>query len=278
MVDEDWKRTLAHWHGVVERRLVGQKEPPEDPELLLQQAQEEMRAVHARNRERAVQAITRKNSLQQKVDDTRRKIGELHGRELRAKSWGEHEKAAQYHDEADRYAETLEASEASLTEAIEAAEAVKTAIKAEEARIRQRTGEALVLRSQWKLARIEQTISRCLDEIKASVLETSPGKIHVAYERNRAALTEAICLRNELKQIVKDTVQKVVLLEDKAELARQRGDEEFGHQLQQEREQYEAILLTTRDALGRAEVMTNQATLLSNEQEAWLADLPPTSD
>jgi hypothetical protein len=35
----------------------------EDPEVLLSQAQREMTEMHARNRERAVQAITQKNNL-----------------------------------------------------------------------------------------------------------------------------------------------------------------------------------------------------------------------
>ena len=34
----------------------------EDPEILLQQAQQEMREAQAKNRERAVQAITRKTT------------------------------------------------------------------------------------------------------------------------------------------------------------------------------------------------------------------------
>jgi len=49
----------------------------EDPELLLQQAQEEMRAMHAKNRERAVQAITQKNNLQQMVNDTQKTVDNL---------------------------------------------------------------------------------------------------------------------------------------------------------------------------------------------------------
>lgn len=77
---------------------------------------------------------------------------------------------------------------------------------------------------------------------------------------------------------MEDTARKVALLNDKAELARRRGDEELGTQLQREREQYETIWLATRDALGRAEAMTDQTALLSNEQDAWIADFPPTSD
>ena len=49
----------------------------ENPELLLQQAQEEMKAAAARNRERAVQAITQKNNLQQMVDDLQKTVDNL---------------------------------------------------------------------------------------------------------------------------------------------------------------------------------------------------------
>jgi len=41
----------------------------ENPDILLDQAKREMHEMHARNRERAVAAITQKNNLQSMVDE-----------------------------------------------------------------------------------------------------------------------------------------------------------------------------------------------------------------
>ena len=49
----------------------------EDPEVLLKQAQDEMRELHQKNRERAIQAITQKNLLQKQVDDINQQIQNL---------------------------------------------------------------------------------------------------------------------------------------------------------------------------------------------------------
>ena len=49
----------------------------EDPEILLAQAQQEMREAQAKNRERAVQAITAKNNLQAEVDKTQKMVNNL---------------------------------------------------------------------------------------------------------------------------------------------------------------------------------------------------------
>ena len=46
----------------------------DDPEVLLAQAQREMQEMHARNRTRAVEAITRKNHREQRVADTQKRL------------------------------------------------------------------------------------------------------------------------------------------------------------------------------------------------------------
>jgi phage shock protein A len=276
MFDQDWGRKLARWRRVLERQLAGTEAPKEDPDQLLQQAQEEMRAVHAKNRERAVQAITQKNNLEQMIADTRRKVNALHEKAAEAERQGEYGKAAQYRNEADDYGRTLEMTEMHYREAVELAESVKVAIKAEEERIRQKTAEALMLRAQWKSVQIEQTVARRLAEMNAGVTGTA-AEMRAAHEQNREALAEAMRVRDELKQMVEQTARRVAEIKVKAGFARQRGDEELERHLLREMEQHEATLLATRDALDRAEMMTDRAMVLLREEESRLASLPVTS-
>lgn len=270
MLERYGGRTFARWRRLVKKYIAGREEPTDDPEVLLQQAQEEMRAVHARNRERAVEAITRKNYYLQSADDARREIKEQREKASIAARAGQHEKAARCRAEAELYAETLEAVEAQYREAVAEAEAVKAAVKAEEERIRQKTVEALSLRAQWKAAQIEQTISRRLAEINVGIPDASLVEMRAAHERNCGALLEAIKVRCDLEQMVKDTVRKAAMLSDKAELAQRRGDEELECQLLRERESYEAALRVMRESLGRAQRMTDRATALVREEEARL--------
>ena len=50
------------------------KMPGSSAEVLLQNAQEQMREAQAKNRERAVQAITQKNNLQALADQTEKRV------------------------------------------------------------------------------------------------------------------------------------------------------------------------------------------------------------
>jgi phage shock protein A len=135
----------------------------ENPELLLQQAQEEMRAVHAKNRERAVQAITQKNNLQQMVDDTQKKVDMLQAKAELALKRGDRDLALQLLKEKASYETTLQMTRTQLEQAIETSEAVKAAIKAEEERIRQKTAEALALKAQWKNSQIQIAMNKALE-------------------------------------------------------------------------------------------------------------------
>lgn len=83
MVSGQWRYAAGYVRGFVSGlREVRQKpvtpaaaaEWEDDPDVLLAYAQIEMRESQARNRERAVQAITAKNHLQAEVDNTEKII------------------------------------------------------------------------------------------------------------------------------------------------------------------------------------------------------------
>ena len=135
----------------------------EDPELLLQQAQTEMREMHARNRERAVKAITQKNNLQQMVDDTQRQTDNLQAKAELALKRGDRDLALQLLKEKQSYEQTLQLTRGQLETAIETVEQVKTAIKHEEEKIRQKTAEALALKAQWQNSKIQIEMTKALE-------------------------------------------------------------------------------------------------------------------
>ena len=133
------------------------KAPILTSEVLLQQAQQQMREAQARNRERAVQAITQQNNLQALLDQTRKTIERL---TRQAEASPEKEVAADKLAERDQYQETLAQLEASLATATATTEVVKTAMRREEERVRAMTAEALALRAEEKQAQIEIAIAK----------------------------------------------------------------------------------------------------------------------
>jgi len=138
----------------------------EDPELLLNQAQTEMRELHAKNRERAVQAITQKNNLQQIVDDTQKRVDMLQQKAELALKRGDRDLALQLLKEKSQYEVTLNQTKENLAQAIDTSEQVKVAIKREEEKIRQKTAEALALKAQWKNSQIQIAMNKALDGIQ----------------------------------------------------------------------------------------------------------------
>jgi phage shock protein A len=160
----------------------------ENPELLLEQAQVEMREVHARNRERAVQAITQKNQLQGMVDDYQKKVDTLQAKAELALKRGDRDLALQLLKEKQSVEVALQTTRQSLEQAIETSEAVKKAIKQEEERIRQKTAEALALKAQWKNAQIQIEMDKALEGIQG--IDGMDQSFTRAQEKIKTAVSE----------------------------------------------------------------------------------------
>ncbi len=138
----------------------------EDPDVLLKQAQDEMREAHQKNRERAIQAITQKNLLQQQVDNTNKQVANLQAKAELALKNGNRELALQLLREKQTLEATLGTLNESLTSATQVTEQVKVAMRREEEAIRTKAAQAMAMKTKWKQAQIEQSINQALDKME----------------------------------------------------------------------------------------------------------------
>jgi phage shock protein A len=194
---------LKRFWRYIQALLTGGLDKLEDPEVLLSQAQTEMREMQARNRERAVQAITQKNNLQQMVDDTQKRVDSLQQKAELALKRGDRPLALQLLTEKKQYETTLENLRGSLAQAQETVESVKTAIRREEERIRTRTAEALALKAQWKNNQIQIAMNKALDGM--GVDDTSKT-FERAQEKIKSANSEASARAELARQRVENRV------------------------------------------------------------------------
>ena len=167
----------------------------ENPELLLEQAQTEMREVQAKNRQRAVEAVTAKNNLQQQVNDTQSRVDNLGNKAELALKRGDRDLALQLLKEKQSFDQSLQTMKVQLERAIEMSEQVKVAIQREEEKIRQKTAEALALKSEWKNNQIQIAMNKAFEGLQGmdgvdSSFDRARGKI-------RNSTSEAMA-RNEI--------------------------------------------------------------------------------
>ena len=126
----------------------------ETPEALLERAQTQMREVQARNRMRAVEAVTAKNNLQQQVKDTQKRVANLTEKADNAEKRGDLEIAQSLRRECARWQKALSEMEKNAAKVASLTEEIKGNIHREEERIRQKTAEALALKSEWESNKI----------------------------------------------------------------------------------------------------------------------------
>lgn len=250
----------------------------DDPEVLLSQVQREMQEMHARNRERAVQAITLQSDLRQTVDHLERRVRDLQAGAKVASQAGDRVLADQLSAEAASSQATLAAVRIKRDAAIEAVAFVKEAIRREEEHIRRRTAEALSLKAQWKAYQIRHALLDAL-EAWADNKELSLGDLQAMHAHNRELVVQMITQKNHLQQIVEDALRRINDLQAKAELARYRGDQEFEQTLLAQAWHFDATLAATRESLLLAEQVTDWAKVAIHDEEAYVlrktAEEPP---
>lgn len=249
----------------------------EDPDALLSRAQQEMNELHARNREQAMRAITAKNSLQQMVDDIQKKITVLETQAHMAEQSGNPAEAERLRRQIEQCSQSLESTRISLAQATQTAEQVKEAIRREEEVIRRKTAEALALRAEWQALEAYRGLRETLRELSENAhgaaagqqqRTMTPDEQRARYQRHREAVLRAVVEKNNLQQMLGELQRKVENLHQKAEFARNRGDNEMEYALLREAEQYEAAIASRQDLMSRAERITEQAKRFIQQEEA----------
>jgi phage shock protein A len=160
----------------------------ENPEVIINEAVREMKENQARNRELAVQAITQKNNIQNEVDKETRLVAEFERKATLALQGGNRELARSFLREKAMHDQMLGTMRGSLDAATETVERVKAAIKQEEEKIRMKTTEAMVQKTNLKSAQIQISISKALDGMQFS---DSEGQWAAATERIQNLQSEA---------------------------------------------------------------------------------------
>ena len=153
--------------------VTGKVEQLEDPEVLLDQARREMQQTLARNRERAIQAITQKNMLQAEVEKLERVVRDLERKAELALQQGKRDLALQIVREKKAQESALETMRASLQQATETVEAIKLAIRRQEEEVRVKTAQALAMKARWEQAQIQTAINKALEGISVENIESS---------------------------------------------------------------------------------------------------------
>ncbi len=135
----------------------------EDPEIMLDQARRDMTGALVANREKAVQAITQRNRLQQMLDEALKKSAQLEAQATTALRQGNRELAKQFLREKATNDATIETLKTTHAQAVETVESVKVAIKRQEEEVKRKTAEALAMKAQWKQAQIQSSIAKALE-------------------------------------------------------------------------------------------------------------------
>jgi phage shock protein A len=182
----------------------------EDPEMMLEQARRDMQEGLVANRERAVQAITQKNRLQQLLEEQKKKSAQMESQAAMALKQGNRELARQFMREKANSDSTIASLEQSYTQAAQTVDAVKLAIKRQEEEVRKKTAEALAMKAQWKQAQIQNSISKALEGL---TFENQLESFGAAAERIRDAQAEA----SARQEMFAGSLQgKVMAMEDQA--------------------------------------------------------------
>ncbi|MDQ2801078.1 MAG: hypothetical protein M3Y13_15715 [Armatimonadota bacterium] len=191
--------------------------PLDDPEILLQQAQWEMKENQARNRSRMVEVITLKNNLQALADQQRKRLDNLQDK---IEFMGDDQVVHRLQAQRERLAATLATTEESLRFVAEVSETVKIARRREEQRVHAKTAQALALKALWNQCQIETLIAKAASD-------PEEGLTQIGY-LTRALILHARKVRDDLTR--------------QAEQAAQSGNEALADRLRAARDEFQSGL------------------------------------
>lgn len=181
----------------------------EDPEVMLDQAKRDMQGALVSNREKAVQAITQRNKLQQMLDDSQRKSTQLEAQATTALRQGNRELAKQFLREKATNDATIDTLKTTLAQAVETVESVKVAIKRQEEEVKRKTSEALAMKAQWKQAQIQDSIAKALEGL------TFENEYEGSFAAARDKIKDKQAEANARNEMLSNSVQgKMMQMED----------------------------------------------------------------
>ncbi len=183
------------WRVIKGWLLIG-VEKAEDPEVILAEAQDSMRRELDKAKESAVQAIAARNQLRQVLQDIQNKSATLEAKARLALKSGDEELARQLLVEKSTYDSQVDSLRAQLAQAEQAAENVKASIKTMEMQVRQRAAEQLALKAGWRQAKIQEQLSKALDNMS---LDSQNQAFNRAEERIRE-MQSRVDARSELAE------------------------------------------------------------------------------
>jgi phage shock protein A len=180
----------------------------EDPEMMLEQAKRDMQATVQQNQEKAVQAITQKNMLENMLNEQKKKSQSLENQAGMALKQGNREVATQLMREKMNVDASIAQVQQSYDQAVTTVDQIKIGIKRQQEEVRKKTAEAMVLKTQWKQAQIQNSISKALEGL---TFENQFEGFGAVTERIREKQSEAAA-RQELQS--ESLSGKMMQLED----------------------------------------------------------------
>lgn len=131
--------------------------------MMLEQAKRDMQGALQQNQEKAVQAITQKNMLENMLNEQKKKSASLENQAATALKTGNRDLATQLMREKMNVDASIAQVQQSYDQAVATVEQIKLGIKRQQEEVRKKTAEAMVLKTQWKQAQIQNSISKALD-------------------------------------------------------------------------------------------------------------------
>lgn len=168
--------TIKGWFGMGVSAI-------EDPNAILEAAQNELRAKQAQVRKQAVQVIQQKNQIELMLRNEEQKYSTLEAQVRQALQMGRDDLAEQVMQQMLGTEETIASLTAQYEKAREASELVKRQVKVFEAQVQAKYREKLQLQTQWKQAQITEKLNEALSGISFDTTED-------AWERAREKIQE----------------------------------------------------------------------------------------
>ena len=136
-----------------------------DVSAYLNRAKQQMTELHERTKERAIQAITLKNNLQNQVEDIEKILVSLDEKVTFAEARGDQELADKLRRERQGFEQCLATAKETFQQAVETAEQVKIAIKREEEAFFQQAAQVQAFEMKWGQADLQLEMEKELRRI-----------------------------------------------------------------------------------------------------------------